>query len=119
MVLRGGERVTCSSINSKSWTDPCRHEPQWLGALVFILFSNNNIVQVLLFELFIKLLIFTAGELKNRNEQLKGLQARFEIFYAISKELLDEVYVISRIIKAKADSTYLDLDYSRCHKNRI
>ena len=26
-----------------------------------------------------------AGELKNRNEQLKGLQARFEIFYAISK----------------------------------
>ena len=47
---------------------------------MFILFSNNNIVQVLLFELFIKLLIFTAGELKNRNEQLKGLQARFEIF---------------------------------------
>ena len=42
-----------------------------------------------------------AGELKNRNEQLKGLQARFEIFYAIFKELLDEVYVISRIIKAK------------------
>lgn len=42
-----------------------------------------------------------AGELKNRNEQLKGLQARFEIFHAISKELLDEVYVISRIIKAK------------------
>lgn len=42
-----------------------------------------------------------AGELKNRNEQLKGLQARFEIFYAISEELLDVVYVISRIIKAK------------------
>ena len=56
---------------------------------------------MLLFELFIKLLIFMAGELKNRNEQLKGLQARFEIFHAISKELLDEVYVISRIIKAK------------------
>ena len=49
----------------------------------------------------LKLLIFMAGELKNRNEQLKGLQARFEIFYAISKELLDGVYVISRIIKAK------------------
>ena len=42
-----------------------------------------------------------AGELKNRNEQLKGLQARFEIFYAISKELLDGVYVISRTIKTK------------------
>ena len=39
-----------------------------------------------------------AGELKNRNEQLKGLQARFEIFYTISKELLDGVYVIFRII---------------------
>ena len=45
--------------------------------------------------------MFMAGELKNRNEQLKGLQARFEIFYTISKELLDGVYVISRIIKTK------------------
>ena len=48
-----------------------------------------------------------------------------------SKQLLDEVFVISRIIKvevraayqpkpkAEADNPYRDLDYSGYHKNRI
>ena len=40
------------------------------------------------------------------------------------KQLLDEVFVISGIIKAEvssasADNTNRDLDYSECHKNRI
>ena len=38
------------------------------------------------------------------------------------KQLLDEVFVISGIIKAKADNTlitYRDLDYLGYHKNRI
>ena len=45
-----------------------------------------------------------------------------------NKQLLDEVFVISRIIKclgkgyqpkAEADNPYLNLDYSGYHKNRI
>ena len=47
-----------------------------------------------------------------------------------SKQLLDEVFVISRIIKAEvkgyqpkpkaeADNPYRDLDFSGYHKNRI
>ena len=43
-----------------------------------------------------------------------------------NKQLLDEVYVISGIIKcyqpkpkAEADNTNRDLDYSGYHKNRI
>ena len=46
-----------------------------------------------------------------------------------NKQLLDEAFVISGIIKvevilsadqkAKADNTYRDLDYSGYHKNRI
>ena len=40
------------------------------------------------------------------------------------KQLLDEVFVIFRIIKvevgvAEADNPYRDLDYSAYHKNRI
>ena len=35
------------------------------------------------------------------------------------KQELDEVFVISGIIKVEADYTCRDLDYSRYHKNRI
>ena len=44
----------------------------------------------------------------------------------VNKQLLDEVFAISGIIKvsvpqppASADNSYLDLDYSGYHKNRI
>ena len=39
----------------------------------------------------------------------------------IIKQLLDSVFVISRIIEvsASADNPYLDLDYSGYHKNLI
>ena len=37
----------------------------------------------------------------------------------ICKQLFDEVFVISRIIKVEADNAYRDLDYSGYHKNRI
>ena len=48
------------------------------------------------------------------------------LFESLNKQLLDEVFVISRIIevevgviKAEADNPYRDLDYSGYHKNRI
>ena len=45
----------------------------------------------------------------------------FFFVQCIIKQLLDSVFVISRIIKvsASADNPYLDLDYSGYHKNLI
>ena len=48
----------------------------------------------------------------------------YEDFSSVYKQLLDEVIVISRIIKvevssASADNTNRDLHYSGYHKNRI
>ena len=45
----------------------------------------------------------------------------FMVAQCIIKQLLDEVFVISRIIKVKASAgnSYLDLDYSGYHKNLI
>ena len=36
--------------------------------------------------------------------------------YTYNKLLFDEVFVIAGIIKAEADNTYQDLDYSGYHK---
>jgi len=50
------------------------------------------------------------------NTRLKFLSVQ-----CIIKQLLDKVFVISRIIEvsASADNPYLDLDYSGYHKNLI
>ena len=46
----------------------------------------------------------------------------FAFVQCIIKQLLDSVFVISRIIKVSeglSDNSYLDLDYSGYHKNLI
>ena len=64
------------------------------------------------------------------NERTSNLSNLLSIS-AFFKQLLDEIFVISRIIKveggsgyqpkpkAEADNPYRDLDYSGYHKNRI
>ena len=63
------------------------------------------------------------------NEKCLVVGCRPKNISANNKQLLDEVFVISGIIKvevsvqpkpkAEADNTNRDLDYSRYHKNRI
>ena len=67
-----------------------------------------------------------------RGDQLKGLRHGWLVYFLNDKQLLDEVLVISGIIKvevslvllsaepkAEADNTYRDLDYLGYHTNRI
>ena len=56
------------------------------------------------------------------NKKITGKNRHFMIALdAICKQLLDEAFVISRIIKVKVGVmiTYRDLDYSGYHKNQM
>ena len=63
---------------------------------------------------------------------MKGLRHCWLVYFVNDKQLLDEVFVISGIIKvevslvllsaepkAEADNTYRDLDYLGYHTNRV
>ena len=67
-------------------------------------------------------MIHWQSDQKNQNVFISSDSVYDSVAYdLVNKQLLDEVFVISRIIKvaAEADNPYRDLDYSAYHKNRI